>query len=178
MTDRDFYRMFAGLLGALIALSVVLFVLAMIVVSGANLNKQDPAADQALVSRIKPVGEVSVGAASVMDGVVASANANQGGDKSAGGGNKAAAGKGGDKGEATYNATCATCHTAGVAGAPKLGDKAAWKDRIAKGDAAMTANAIKGFQGKSGFMPPKGGNAALSDADVKAAVDYMVKKSK
>lgn len=169
MTDRDFYRMFAGLLGALVALSVVLFVLAMIVVSGANINKQDPAKDQALVSRIKPVGEVSVGAASVMDGVVASANA---------AGNKAVAGKGGDKGEATYNGTCTTCHAAGIAGAPKLGDKAAWKDRIAKGEAALASNAIKGFQGKSGFMPPKGGNAALSDADVKAAIGYMVKKSK
>lgn len=175
MTDREFYRVFSGLLGALIALSVVLFVLAMIVVSGANLNKTDPAKDQALVSRIKPVGEVSVSGASVMDGVVASANAGE--NKAAGGDKAAAAGKG-DKGEATYSATCATCHTAGVAGAPKLGDKAAWKDRIAKGEAAMTANAIKGFQGKSGFMPPKGGNAALSDEDVKAAVDYMVKKSK
>lgn len=169
MTDREFYRVFSGLLGALIALTVVLFVLAMIVVSGANLNKQDPAKDQALVNRIKPVGEVSVGTASVMDSVVASANANQPAAKSE---------AKGDKGEAAYTATCATCHTAGIAGAPKIGDKAAWKDRIAKGDAVLAANAIKGFQGKTGFMPPKGGNAALTDEDVTAAVKYMVQKSK
>lgn len=167
MTDREFYRVFSGLLGALIALTVVLFVLAMIVVSGAHLNKQDPAKDAALASRIKPIGEVSVGTASVMDSVVASANANQAG-----------AAKGGDKGEATYTATCATCHTAGIAGAPKLGDKAAWKDRIAKGEATLATHAIKGFQGKAGFMPPKGGNAALKDEDVTAAVKYMMEKSK
>lgn len=168
MTDREFYRMFSGLLGALVALAVVLFVLAMIVVSSANLNKVNPAKDQALVGRIKPVGEVNVGSASVMDGVVASANADSAGNKGAAAG----------KGEATYSGTCATCHAAGIAGAPKFGDKAAWKDRIAKGEGALTNHAIKGFQGKTGFMPPKGGNAALADADVKAAVEYMVKKAK
>lgn len=162
MNDREFYRVFSGLLGALIALSVVLFVLATIVVSGSNINKKDPAADKAVAARIKPVGEVSVG---MIDNVMPSANANQDG-KAAGGG------------KATYDATCAACHTAGVAGAPKLGDANAWKDRIAKGEAALTTNAIKGFQGKAGFMPPKGGNATLKDDDVKAAVQYMVEKSK
>ena len=164
MNDREFYRVFSGLLGALIALSVVLFVLATIVVSGSNINKKDPAADKAVAARIKPVGEVSVG---MIDNVMPSANANQDGKAAPAGGGKAA-----------YDTTCAACHTAGVAGAPKLGDKAAWKDRIAKGEAALTTNAIKGFQGKAGFMPPKGGNAAMKDEDVKAAVQYMVEKSK
>jgi cytochrome c5 len=80
-------------------------------------------------------------------------------------------------GEATYNATCVACHGAGIAGAPKTGDKAAWAARIAKGNDAMYSNAIKGFSGKGGVMPPKGGNTALKDADVKAAVDFMVSKS-
>ncbi len=82
------------------------------------------------------------------------------------------------KGETVYNQICMACHAAGVAGAPKLGDKAAWGPRIAQGMDKLYTNSIKGFQGKTGVMPPKGGNTALSDADVKAAVDYMVSKAK
>lgn len=81
-------------------------------------------------------------------------------------------------GEATYKAACFACHGTGVAGAPKLGDKAAWKDRIAQGNAKMYEHAIKGFKGKTGVMPAKGGRADLSDDAVKAAVDYMVAQSK
>jgi cytochrome c5 len=82
------------------------------------------------------------------------------------------------KGKEIYDKTCVACHLAGVAGAPKLGDKAAWAPRIAQGMDKMYANSIKGFQGKTGMMPPKGGNMSLPDADVKAAVDYMVSKAK
>ena len=80
-------------------------------------------------------------------------------------------------GEATYNKTCKMCHARGMAGAPKVGDAAAWKDRVAKGMDTLYTHAIKGFKGK-GMMPPKGGNSKLSDDDVKAAVDYMVEHSK
>ncbi len=82
------------------------------------------------------------------------------------------------KGEATYKKTCFACHDAGVAGAPKLGDKTNWGPRIAQGMDKLYTNSIKGFQGKVGMMPPKGGNTALSDADTKAAVDFMVSKAK
>jgi cytochrome c5 len=82
------------------------------------------------------------------------------------------------KGETVYKQTCFACHAAGVAGAPKLGDKAAWGPRIAQGNDTLYMHSIKGFQGKAGMMPPKGGNMALSDADVKAAVDYMVSQAK
>lgn len=81
-------------------------------------------------------------------------------------------------GQKTYQAACFACHGTGVAGAPKTGDKAAWKDRIAQGNDKMYSNAIKGFKGKTGVMPAKGGRADLKDADVKAAVDYMVAQSK
>ena len=81
-------------------------------------------------------------------------------------------------GQQVYQASCIACHGAGIAGAPKVGDKAAWSKRIAKGNAALYASAIKGFQGAAGVMPPKGGNPALNDAEVKAAVDYMVAQSK
>jgi cytochrome c5 len=80
-------------------------------------------------------------------------------------------------GKALYSAACVACHGAGIAGAPKFGDKTAWAGRIAQGQATLYEHAIKGFQGKAGVMPPKGGSSA-PDADVKAAVDYMVASSK
>ena len=77
-------------------------------------------------------------------------------------------------GEGVYQTACSACHSAGVAGAPKSGDKAAWAPRIAQGKPTLYDHAIKGYQGKAGVMPAKGGNSSLSDADVKSAVDYMV----
>jgi len=82
-----------------------------------------------------------------------------------------------DAGKALFNSACTACHTAGIAGAPKFGDKAAWAPRIAQGTNTLYEHAIKGFQGKAGMMPPKGGSTA-PDADVKAAVDYMVAAAK
>ena len=82
-----------------------------------------------------------------------------------------------EAGKALFNTACTACHTAGIAGAPKVGDKAAWAPRIAQGTNTLYEHAIKGFQGKAGVMPPKGGSSA-PDADVKAAVDYMVAAAK
>lgn len=73
-----------------------------------------------------------------------------------------------------YKSACMNCHAAGLAGAPKFGDKAAWAPRIKAGKPALYESALKG----KNAMPAKGGQAALADADVKAAVDYMVSKSK
>lgn len=78
-----------------------------------------------------------------------------------------------DAGKKAYDTACFACHGAGIAGAPKLGDKVAWSARIGQGSSVLYEHAIKGFQGKAGVMPPKGGST-LPDADVKAAVDYMV----
>lgn len=75
-------------------------------------------------------------------------------------------------------ASCAACHASGVAGAPTVGDKALWKDRISQGIDTLYKHAVEGFQGSAGYMPAKGGNMSLSDASVKAAVDYMVEQSK
>ena len=77
-------------------------------------------------------------------------------------------------GKKIYETTCVACHGAGLAGAPKFGDKAAWAPRIKTGMPTLYQTAIAG----KGAMPPKGGNLSLSDADVKAAVDYMVGASK
>jgi cytochrome c5 len=82
-----------------------------------------------------------------------------------------------DAGKTLYGATCVACHGAGIAGAPKVGDKGAWAPRVAQGANVLYEHAVKGFQGKAGVMPPKGGSSA-PDADVKAAVDYMVAAAK
>ncbi|HEY2561787.1 MAG TPA: c-type cytochrome [Caldimonas sp.] len=74
---------------------------------------------------------------------------------------------------ALFNEVCSACHATGVAGAPKIGDKAAWAPRLGQGVDALTASAIKG----KGAMPPKGGSSA-SDADIKAVVTYMVSTAK
>ncbi len=80
-------------------------------------------------------------------------------------------------GEQVYAQVCKTCHDAGLAGAPKLGDKAAWQARIAQGEATMSQHAIAGFQGKAGAMPAKGGNADLTDDEVRRAVAFMANKA-
>ncbi len=77
-------------------------------------------------------------------------------------------------GKQVFNGTCTACHSTGVAGAPKLGDKAAWAPRIQQGVDALVQHAL---QGKNA-MPPKGGNASLSDAQVRAAVEFMVSQAK
>jgi cytochrome c5 len=81
-------------------------------------------------------------------------------------------------GKSAYGKTCAMCHAAGVAGAPKPGDKADWGPRIAQGNETLYKHAIEGFTGAKGMMPARGGGSTLSDDEVKAAVDHMVSLSK
>ncbi|MBB5203387.1 cytochrome c5 [Inhella inkyongensis] len=81
-------------------------------------------------------------------------------------------------GKSIYGKTCAMCHGAGVAGAPKPGDKADWAPRIAQGNDTLYKHAIEGFTGTKGMMPARGGGASLTDEQVKAAVDFMVGQSK
>ena len=81
-------------------------------------------------------------------------------------------------GAQVFNQSCAACHSSGIAGAPKLGDQVQWKTRLTKGTEVLYVNALNGISGSTGVMPAKGGNASLSDAEVKAAVDYIVDKAK
>jgi c(7)-type cytochrome triheme protein len=76
-------------------------------------------------------------------------------------------------GKTVYEGTCIACHVAGVAGAPKLGDAAAWAPRLKAGVPALVTSALKG----KGAMPPRGGNSSLSDDAVRSAVEYMVSQS-
>jgi cytochrome c5 len=82
-----------------------------------------------------------------------------------------------EAGEKVFKSTCAMCHQSGAAGAPIAGNKDDWGPRIAQGKDTLYTHAINGFTGQKGAMPAKGGNTSLADADVKAAVDYMVAKA-
>ncbi|MDQ5896769.1 MAG: hypothetical protein QG612_855 [Pseudomonadota bacterium] len=77
-------------------------------------------------------------------------------------------------GKEVYNQNCAMCHAAGLANAPKLGDKAAWEPRIKTGKEALLKSALNG----KNAMPAKGGNPKLTDEQVSAAVEYMLASAK
>jgi cytochrome c5 len=149
-----------ALVGSLVPVLIVAFLLVKLVlgIQATHITEAQPskAEEEAKAAMLKPVGEVVVGAAPAP---VA------GGDSAA-------------KGKAVFDGTCTACHGAGVAGAPKVGDKAAWGPRIAQGKDTLYKHALGGFTGKTGTMPAKGGNTGLSDDDVKAAVDYMVSQAK
>ena len=164
--DKKFFDTFMLVLGILIGIAVVLYVLARII--AANTQEKhvlaDPASQAAVAERIAPVAKVAI--AGKDNSALAPVQA------------QAAAPAEDLGGEAVFNMACMACHGAGVAGAPKMGDKAAWGPRIAKGDATLHKHAIEGFQGTAGFMPPKGGRVDLSDKSIINAVDYMVAGAK
>jgi cytochrome c5 len=76
-------------------------------------------------------------------------------------------------GEEVFQQVCAACHGAGIGGAPRAGDAAAWTPRIAKGKSTLYQHAIDGFKGETGQMPPKGGRTDIPDELVRSAVDQM-----
>jgi cytochrome c5 len=104
-------------------------------------------------SRIKPVGDVCLQGDSSCGAVAATSSEPR-------------------TGEAVYNASCLACHSTGAGGAPKVGDAAAWADRIAKGNDALYASGVNGIAGTG--MIARGGCMNCSDAEVHAAVDFMV----
>lgn len=81
-------------------------------------------------------------------------------------------------GKSVFGKVCAMCHAVGAAGAPKPGDKADWSPRIAQGNDMLYKHALEGFTGAKGMMPPRGANAALTDDEVKAAVNYMADQAR
>jgi cytochrome c5 len=146
-----------------------------LLVSGLVMAEDDRSA---VLERIKPVGTVTVegqempvitktevapppAAASAMEKVAVAAPAAPA---------AVAAAPAAVDGAKIYQTACFACHATGAAGAPKLGDKAAWAPRLATGKAAMLNSALKG----KGAMPPKGGQMHLGDAEIEAAVDYLI----
>lgn len=153
-SDSSFFRTFILVLVLLIVFMAVIIFMANKLSVGEK-DTSDKRVQSEINSLIKPVGEVATTASA------ASASA-------------PAAGGGAIDGKAVFQKTCFACHGMGVAGAPKAGDKAAWKSHLAKGMATLYTHALHGFTGKKGTMPAKGGNPALSDDEVKAGVNYMV----
>ncbi|MGE0557648.1 MAG: cytochrome c5 family protein [Burkholderiales bacterium] len=142
---------------------VIIVMLAQLATGGKRPAAATAAEEEAVAKRIKPAGSVVVDpnapipAAEPVASVAAPAAT------------APAAGGSPGKGKSVYDTACMACHATGVAGAPKAGDKAAWSQRLKAGNDALYAAVIKG----KGAMPPKGGNASLADADIKAAVDYL-----
>ena len=155
--DSSFFQTLTIVLGALFVFFIVIIVAALYIADDENVASSDPRVQAKVLAQIEPVGQVNTKAGAA----VASA---------------APAG-GAVDGAATFQSACFACHGTGAAGAPKIGDKGEWGPRIKQGKATLYEHAIKGFQGKKGFMPAKGGSAGLSDAAVKAAVDHMVSKA-
>lgn len=167
--DQQFFDMYSLVIGVLAAVALAILVLAMKMSDlTQGIYTRDTAEYQAAVAeRILPVGQVYLPgeeAASAMPTIETLAEPAP----------VAAA----LSGPQVYNSACIACHGAGVAGAPIVGDAAAWAPRIATGLAVLTRHAIEGYSGAVGYMPAKGGRTDLSDDEVASAVDYMVNESK
>ncbi len=149
--DRDFVRTAVAVLIGLVLLAVIFFFAAQML---SKMNDNGPAtlkmAEKATNERIQPVGHVETGGGES----TAAAGANEGGGRS---------------GKEVVDAVCGACHKTGAAGAPKIGDKEAWKPRAAKGIDALMQSAING----KGAMPPRGGGQE-TDAEIKKAITYML----
>ncbi len=166
MSDQDRKNIDLILLtiGVLIGVAVGLFVIArdMGNESMARIQMNDPVYQAAVNKRIAPFGRL------VLDGETVADEADVARVVEA----EAAAVM--LTGPQVYNTACIACHGGGIAGAPTTGDAAAWAPRIAQGMDTLGQNAINGIQGSAGFMPPKGGRTDLSDAEILAAVQYLV----
>jgi cytochrome c5 len=144
---------------------VIIVLVAQLVTGGLRIDPDDPRmSESAVASRIKPAGEVVLAGEATAAAAAPAAPAPT----------VAAAPVAKQDGKTVYEKACAMCHAAGVAGAPKSGDKAAWAARIAQGKETLYEHAIKGIRG----MPAKGGNPALADDEVKGAVDVLVGMAK
>ncbi len=159
-TDDVFLRNFGVVLASLVVFMVIASFLAH-AIGTASMDARHRSEKEAR-ARIAPVGQVRLAgdaaatpapaAAAPAETVVAAAAAD---------------------GAAVYGSVCVACHAAGVAGAPKVGDAAAWTPRAAQGMDALLNSALNG----KNAMPPRGGGANLSDDEVRAAVEYMLKES-
>jgi cytochrome c5 len=167
MTKKSYAMNVSIILGISAVLMLFIFVLVAHHRSIADRVRLDRSAllrtGSTVAERIKPVGQVVVASAEPQPEPVR---------------NAVAAPPPSRDGQQVYQAGCVACHDAGIAGAPKVGDKGQWATRIAKGLDTLYTSAVNGIQGSAGAMPAKGGNPALSNAEVKAAVDYMVARSK
>lgn len=155
--DKEFWGTFIAVMAGLAVLAVVLIFTAISLTSDVSEYKPE----EIVLENIRPVGEVYVAGKSEppAEEMAATGTAEAAGPKS---------------GEEVYNGNCVACHGSGAAGAPKIGDAAAWAPRIAQGMDTLLANAISGLNA----MPPKGLCMACSDEELRSAIEYMVGKSR
>ena len=151
------------LLAAFVFPVLTIMLLAQLVTGDRPVNQNDPVySDEAVAKRLQPVGRLMLAGDSPRADEDVGATTVQ-----------TAAADGADRIKTIYTASCAACHTSGAVGAPKLGDKSTWAPRIKSGTDTLYNSALKG----KNAMPAKGGNTSLSDADVKAVVDYRVSQA-
>lgn len=169
--DRHFVNMFSLVIGGLAAIAIVFFAVARAI--GGRLEGQemmgDPSYATSVAARIAPFAKVAIAGqnnAALAIKPLAGATAQAGGGSS--GPPMPTSGK------ELFEQTCSACHGAGIAGAPKAGDKAAWAPHVAKGLPTLYQHALNGFTGTKGTMPAKGGRSDAPDALVEQAVNYMV----
>ena len=156
MNDKQFTTIFLGVMGVLSIIFFVIFFIAQIIVPETNVA--DEFTNNAVVSRIEPVGKLNY------------SDANEQEAKTTGNLVKVDLYK---NGEEVYNAVCQSCHTSGILNSPKFGDKVAWKERLSKGKEKLYANAINGI----GAMPAKGGRSDLPDNLIEMSVDYIIQSA-
>jgi cytochrome c5 len=173
--DRHFINVFSAVIGVLVAIALVLIGISRLVDSGPKgaRDTEDPLMQASAHERIKPFSQVAV-AGEDNSGLAIQATA----VPVAGGAPAADAAAMPTDGKSVFDAACSACHGTGIAGAPRIGDKAAWASRIAQGMATLDKHALEGFQGQAGMMPAKGGRTDLADDAVRAAVEYLVAQSR
>ena len=151
--DKQFFTTFFSIMAGLAVLAIILVIIATNLTSDVTEYKPEAV----VIENIKPVGEVYIAGESEPE-VTPAAETVAAGPKS---------------GEEVYNSNCIACHGTGAAGAPKLGDAAAWAPRIAAGMDSMLANATNGLNA----MPPKGLCMTCSAEELQGSIEYMVNKS-
>jgi cytochrome c5 len=169
-TDRVFLKHFSMVIGFLVLVMLLLQGLGYYLYSY-NPPAKNPEAGKEVQQRIAPVGAVYAGDT----GRAALVAAQEAAKKAA----ESQVAYGGTlDGKTIFSSLCTTCHTNAATGAPVITDKAAWAPRVAQGVDTLIKHATEGFQGSKGLMPAQGGNPSLSNAQVKATVEWMISQVK
>jgi cytochrome c5 len=169
-TDSVFLKHFAQLIGFLMLVCVALIALGAHIY-GSHPAPENPGKAKVVEQRLAPVGAVYAGdtGRAAIEAAASAAKARA---------DLQVAYGGTLEGKVIFGNLCHACHETGAGGAPMLNNKAAWSARIAQGEATLLKHAIEGYTGTEGMMPAKGGNPALTDAQVKATVDWMIDQIK
>ena len=165
--DKQFATVFVAVLGALAVLAIILFFIAGYLTKEVSSYKEE----EIILGNIEPIGKVNIDDGSTPQ--PSAAPEATGTEAGAAAEPVATAAAEPLSGEQIYQKNCMACHTTGAAGAPKLGDAAAWAPRIAQGMDAIMVNVMNGINA----MPPKGLCMTCSEDELKSVVDYIIAQS-